>query len=239
MTSYTVTGTATNNTFGGGLLQVEVLTGATLAGTPATVTASAAYNGSITTTQTGSYVLGALSNLVASTSFTASAGCTIINQASINAGGAQAGAFRTTSGTGGSPGPTTVGSSTTFAGTYGMVAVEIIPSGTIAFDASTPAVVSSATLTSFTTASFTPPAGSLLVAILVTTGNFSSTACVATVSSSPGLIWSEQVHFTGDESGTDAYIGVWTAPVPAAGTITPPSWAQKVAVVPFTADVLM
>ena len=228
MTSYTVTATATNNTFGGGLLQVEVLDNAALAGTPAVGSSSTAFNCSVTTTVAGSFVFGALANEAASTTFAASSGCTIISQASMNAGGAQGGSFRTSSGTG-TPGATTVGSSTTFPGTYGAAALEILASGgTLSVDGSSPAVVSSLTATSFTTASFTPPGSNILVAMFADTGTQSGGTAtnVATVSSSPALTWTEQVNVNVNESGTYAYAGVWTAVVPAASTPGPALFPQ-------------
>ena len=221
MTSYTVTATATNNTFGGGLLKVQVLTNAALAGSPATGSSSTAYNCSVTTTQAGSFVFGVADNQTASTTFVASAGCTITDQASINAGGAQGGAFKTTAGTG-TPGATTVGSSTTFAGNYGVVAMEVLASGgTLTVDGSSPAVVTDGTSTSWTTGSFTPPAGAVLVALFTASGNGSANVCVATVSSSPVLTWAEQVKISSTVGATNSYAGVWTAVVPAGGAATP------------------
>jgi hypothetical protein len=234
VTSYTVTGTATNNTFTGGLLKVYVLDGAQLAGSPATASSppqTAAYNCSITTTTTGSFVYGIANNETASTTFAASSGTTITDQASVNAGGAQAAAFHTTSATG-TPGATTVGSSTAFAGNYGVVALEVLANGTQSIDASSPAVVSSTTLTSFTTASFTPPGSNILVAVLVACGNGSANVCVGTVSSSPTLTWTEQIKINSTVGAANSYNGVWTAVVPAASTAGPAVGLQSVARVP-------
>jgi hypothetical protein len=239
VTSYTVTATATNNTFTGGLLRVYVLDNATLAA-PAVGSSTTAYNCSVTTTADGSYVIGIANNQSASTAFVAEGNCTITDQASVNAGGAQAAAFHTTSATTGTPGATTVGSTTTFAGSYGVVAMEAVSSGgTVSFDASAPAVVSSTTLTSFTTASFIPPSGTLLVATFVACGNGSANVAVATVSSTPVLTWTERIKINSTVDALNSYTGVWTASVPSNIVITPPSWAQTVAVVPFRADVFM
>lgn len=215
--AFTVTASVANDTFGGALLQVEVLTNAALAGTPATVQATTAYNASITTTQAGSLVFGALENQDASTTFVAEPLCTIISQASINAGGAQGAAFKTTSVTG-TPGSTLVGSSTAFPLSYGMVGLEIIPAagGNVLVDASTPAVSTANTGSSRTTASFTPPDGSLLVAILAFSGNSGGGTCTATLSdtSGLGLTWVEQIKVNSVVE-FNGYIGVWTAQVPA------------------------
>jgi hypothetical protein len=238
VTSYTVTGSTTNNTFGGGLLQVQVLDNAALAATPATATSTSAYNCSITTTVTGSMVFGAVSNLTANATFTAESGTTILTDFADTTHTAEYGSFRTTSTTG-TPGPTTVGSSTTFNTNYGCCALEILASGgTLTIDGSSPAVVDSATLTSLTTASFTPPAGTLLVAMLVADGAFAGTQ-VATVSSTPSLMWTERINVNAAEAGLSGYLGVWTATIPGAVVPQPPGWVQRVAVVPFRADVIM
>jgi hypothetical protein len=212
VTSYTVTGSTTNNGFGGCFLKVYVLTGAATPSSPANASSSAAYNVSITTTTTGSYVVGGINNNTATGTFTASAGTTITDDYSNTTVGNEYASFHTTSATG-TPGATTVGSSTAFAGTYGVLAVEIKASGTIAFDASAPAVATSNTLTSLTTASFTPPAGSLLVAVFTTDGG-SASQQVGSMSSAPALTWTEQANLsTGFGTGAGAYIGVWTAQV--------------------------
>jgi hypothetical protein len=192
---------------------------------------------SITTTVTGSYVVGGINNNTNTTSFTASAGTTITDQYTNTPDGNQYAAFHTTSATG-TPGATTVGSSTAFAGNYGVLAVEILASGTIAFDASAPAALGANTGSSLTSASFTPPAGSLLVAVFTTDGG-STSQQVGSMSSSPGLSWVEQANLsTGFATGAGAYIGVWAAAVPAAGTppsLPNPSLPQFVTVVPFRA----
>jgi hypothetical protein len=228
VTSYTVTGSTTNNTFGGLYLQVQVLDNAVMAGTPATASSNAAYNVSITTTQAGSFVFGGLNNNAAAASFTASSGCTIIDQYSNTTDGNQYGCFKTTSGTG-TPGPTTVGSSTTFSGTYGVVAVEILASGgTLSVDGSSPAHAAANTGSSITSASFTPPPGTLLAAILTTDGGSASTQ-VGTVSSTPVLTWTPQIELnSGAGTGVGCYIGVWTAVVPNPPGSGPPLGLQCV-----------
>lgn len=239
MTSYTVTGTATNNTFTGGLLKVYVLDAAALAGSPAVGSSTAAYNCSVSTTADGSYVFGIANNQIAPTSFTAESNCTISDQAAINSGGAQAAAFHTTSGTTGTPGATTVGSSTTFAGAIGVTAMEILASGgSLSIDSSSPAVVDSETATSFTTASFSPPGSNILVAVLVACGNGSANVCVATVSSVPALTWTEQVKISSTVDALNSYTGVWTAVVPASFTSGPPLGLQALVQAPVTVPLL-
>lgn len=75
MTSYQVTGTATNNTFTGGMIKVYVLDNASV-GTPATGSSTTAFDCSVTTTVTGSYVFGGANNQTAGTAFSAAAGTT-------------------------------------------------------------------------------------------------------------------------------------------------------------------
>ena len=240
MTAYTVTGTTTNNVYTGGLFQVVVLDNAAVAGSPAVGSSTTAYNCSVSTTADGSYVFGIASNLNAETAYTAEGNCTTLTDYANGSVDTETATFRTTNTTTGTPGATTVGFSTTFSGQYGAVAMEILASGgTLTTDGSSPAAVESATGTSFTTASFSPPGSSVLVAMLAVTGNELVEVCVATVSSSPSLTWTEQVKVSSEVSPNNAYLGVWTATVPAAITITPPSWAQRVAVVPFSADVIM
>ena len=233
MTAYTVTGSTTNNTFTGGLFKVYVLDNAAL-GAPAVGSSTTAYNCSVTTTATGSFVYGALDNQVASTTFAAEGNTTISDQASVNAGGAQGGAFHTTSGTS-SPGATTVGSTTTFAGDYGSVGLEVLASGgTQSIEAGSPAVVSSTTLTSFTTASFTPVSGTLLVAVLVACGNGSANVCVGSVSSTPTLTWTEQVKVSSTVDAANSYMGVWTAALAAPITSGPALGLQALVQAPVT-----
>lgn len=242
MTSYTVTGTATNNTFTGGMLKVYVLDNASIAGTPAVGSSTTAYNCSVTPSQNNSFFYGIAANEIASTAFTAEANTTISDQGSVSGGGAQAAAYHTTAGSS-SPGtPITIGSTTTFAGDYGTVAMEILASGgTQSIDGSSPAAIISTTLTSFTTASFAPPGGNILVAVLCANGNGSANVCVGTVSSTPSLTWTEQIKVNSTVDATNSYIGVWTATAPAnsAVPVLPPRWMQRVAVVPFNVDVIM
>ena len=226
MASYTVTATATNNTFDGGLLQVEVLDNAAVAASPATGSSTTAYNCSVSTTTDGSYVFGVAYNASAQTTFTAESNCTKLTDYSNATSQCEYATFRTTNTTSGTPGATTVGFSTAFATYYGACAMEILASGgTLTIDGSSPAAVDSATATSFTTASFSPPGGTVLVAMFAVTGNFSAATCAGTVSSTPSLTWTQRVAVTSNVGGVSSCIGVWTAVVPAAAVASAPPQA--------------
>ena len=69
--------------------------------------------------------------------------------------------------------------------------------------------------------------------------NGSANVCVGTTSSSPVLTWTEQIKVSSTVGSANSYMGVWTASIPSGIVVTPPSWAQRVAVVPFSADVIM
>ena len=76
----------------------------------------------------------------------------------------------------------------------------------LAEDPSSPAPVSTTSDKTVTTALFTPPMGSLLVAMCATAG----TAVGVNITDSDGsLEWYEQSR----KSGTSGYAGVWTAVV--------------------------
>jgi len=218
--SMTVTATQGGAAYRGMLLRVKVLTGAAAAAsqTGATATSTAACNASITTTATGSVVYGGLSS--GNVSFTAEPSCTLFDNYQDTTNNESYGSFRTTSATG-TPGAVTVGSSTSGTGYTDIAAAEILPSGTITEDSSAPAVVTSDTATALTTASFTPPAGSLIVALIGTDGAASgSTDTTMTVTDTGGgLTWTQLAQAA---SPSTCYAGVWIAQVPGGAAFTAP-----------------
>ena len=123
----TATGTSPNQ---GIFLQVEVLTNATVAGSPAVLEAGGTYNGSITTTEAGSYVLGVINDWDLPETLTPVSGCSELSSYEDSGTNSSTYAvFSTTSPTG-TPGSTNVGY--TVPGShdgYAVVALEIIPSG--------------------------------------------------------------------------------------------------------------
>ena len=221
----TVTAAESGTTFNGILLRVRVLTGtaASQAGAAtATQAGTAAHQASITTTVTGSQVYGALAE-VGGTNFTGAAGTTIVDSQVDSSNGGTWGSCKTTSATG-TPGATTVGASApSTAG--GCALLEILPSGTITEDASSPVTAFTFVTTTITTASFTPPPGSLLVAMVSADA---STATTVTVSGG-ALTWTQQVV---SQTTGNLYTGVWTAAVPPAQVTAAP--AQPAPPPPFS-----
>ena len=214
----TVTATQSGNTAGGMFLQVYVLVNAGSLG-PNTLTALNVDHGSITTTVTGSMVVGALCNgNGGGTAFVGESGCTV---ASFNdtTNTNEYGAFFTT--LTGTPGATTVGSTTAMAGgPGGMAACEILPSGGTLAQSGSPAGVGTPSATTLATASITPPAGSLLVAVVVTNGNATGppTITMGTTGTIGALTWTPGPNANGLSVGFFQDIGIWTAPVPTVAT---------------------
>ena len=97
--------------------------------------------------------------------------------------------------------------------------LEILAAATLAEDGSAPAVASGAGTANLTvtTASFTPPAGSLLVAIVSSNGG--SGVTTMTVSDSSSLAWTEKVK---NNPSNGDYAGVWIADVPAGASAVLP-----------------
>lgn len=219
MTAYTVTFTpGVANEIS---LAVVVLTGANTtspAGRTGTST-SLPPNFSITPEFTGSLIFGgwSISETVNQWPYTAfSAATTILQEAADSNGGkhnvALESAATTTAGTPVTMGVTATGNELAAA----QVLCEIAPNGTLAVDASTPAVVPASgsaalsSLASISTASFTPPPGSLLVAIIINQNGGTVTA--AQVSSTPALTWTIAVQVRSGAVAT----GIATAAIPGA-----------------------
>ena len=213
--SITVTATqGGTGTEGGIALQVKVLTGAAAIQNGATGsdgTTLTAGQKSITPNATGSYIYGAVTNGASSTAFTANGSTTFFQNVPDVANGDCFGTFRATSTTTLAT-PVTVGASAPSgqaAGTFNWCAAEILASGTLAEDASSPAGVSSTSATTVSTASFVPPAGSLLVA-MVSSGYAGSGTLTMTVSGG-GLTWTQIASETTDLAS------VWIAQIQTPG----------------------
>jgi hypothetical protein len=95
-------------------------------------------------------------------------------------------------------------------------AYEIQPSGSVAIDGSSPAVVSTTAALTITTASFTPPGGSVLVA-LVSFNTATSGAYTITVSDSSSLTWTQRVIGDGPAGGHEGTAVIFTATTAATG----------------------
>ena len=101
--------------------------------------------------------------------------------------------------------------STATVNSISIVELEIkAAAASLAVDGSSPGGFFTSTLTA-TSASFTPPASSLVVVLVQTNGNVVVTATVT--DTGLGLTWTEQVK---QNTSGNGYVGIWTAPVPAA-----------------------
>ncbi len=224
----TATGTVTATVGGdnpgiGGALRILVLTGiASNQGTAASPDAGLASESdsnvtthSITTTVTGSRVYGAaVANNISST-FTAAAATTMIDNFNDTVNGAIYGTLKATSATG-TPGATVLGTSAPNS-RGGLAMMEVLPNGTITQDASTPAFVSTTSGNSVTTASFSAPVGSLLVGMVTWEGTGSGT-CHNLMSDTFGIGGSGWTSYIQAQSSTNGSASVWYAFVPGAAT---------------------
>jgi hypothetical protein len=224
--SLKVTATAGGSTANGLLLRVFVLTGAAPAEAQKGATVSHQFPGtgtwtqSITTTQSGSRVYGAATPGEAGITVNPAALTTVVDDVNDATNGETYVTFKATSLTG-TPGATTLGLALTGATPAGPFAMaEILCSGVLAEDASAPAVVSTLAATTISTANFSPPPGSLLVALVPCDG----AASTVTMTVSGGLLnWTQLV--ANNPSGGD-YAGVWIAQVPAANEWNAPIRAK-------------
>ena len=211
MTTFTVTATEGGSTSVGIAMTVKVVTGqaaaqpGTVAGATSTTPSEA-----ITPAASGSWVYGSVLGLAGT--YTPLAGTSTDQDAHLP--GLEMCQCRSTgTSTGGTP--ETIGYTATVNGISAVLA-EIKAAGTLTEDASSPAPVN-AVATTVSTAAFTPPAGSLLVAMVASNGGAGAATMALTDSSGLGLTWTEQVKQNGAGNG---YAGIWTAAMPA-----PPSSA--------------
>ena len=220
--TFAVTATVTSNVGPGGcLLRIWVITGQ--AAIPVGLrTGTAAFHGSstpaqatIATTGTGSRVYGALEENNTNTTFAALGNTTLTDNQADATNAACYATCKATSLTG-TPGATTIGSTSSF--TSGSVALAEIMPGIpgLAEDPSAPASLFSLTATTLTTARFAPPPGSLLVAAFCGEGDGVNTQTAAITDSAPVtlLTWAPVVFSCIAASG---FSGVWTASIPPSG----------------------
>jgi hypothetical protein len=219
MTSMTVTGSITGGTdyTDGVYLDVHVLTGAKGATSqPGAISATDssttdAGSASITTTTTGSWVFGSYADPWNSDpGITPIAGTTLIGNG-YQSGSIDLCSFRLTNPVA-TPGAVDVGVSNNVS--QGAVCLaEILPSATIAEDASTPSPSwvwtgdGSSDITE-TSAAFSPPPGSLIIAIVATDGQPDT---VHGITDTQGLTWHQIALGT---SGSGMMITIWAADVP-------------------------
>lgn len=208
MSPVTVTAAQSGSTADGIVLSVEVLTGAAEAqdGARAALNAGGfAAQHAITTTAAGSSVYGALRKAGVVAAFTADAATTLLDSIHDSNVEVDYGTCRTTALTV-TPGTVTVGASAPGgAGHASGAYAEILPAGVIATDPSSPPAVSDVDATEVTTAEFSPPAGSLVVAMVSSNGG-SSVVQMAVTSS--GLAFAPLQEVRPLAAG---YCGVWAA----------------------------
>lgn len=215
MAAITVTATQGGSTANGMILRVRVVVGADTLAHIAAGTCKGTQSGgarheltTLTTTRIGSVVWGVLENANAGAN-NPDAGNSSLDDVPDATNGQQYGTvFQTTPTV--TPGAFTSGSADSFPGGYACL--EILPlnsGGTITYDASGPALAQTFAATTITTASFTPPAGTLLMALV--SSNAGAGIGTMTVSDSSGLTWTavEQANATGEK-----YTGIWLATVP-------------------------
>ena len=215
---------AGSGTHNGLALTVKAVTGGAASPIGATATSNSVTTPelAITPAATGSWVYGAVTIGGASATYTAAANTTFTqNHLSTVAYGT----FRSTSTvTGGTP--VTVGATAPAAASgiilVGLLEIQVAAGAVLAEDASSPATVFTTAAITATTASFTPPGGSLLVAMV--SSNLSGTAgqsMTMSITDSYGLTWTEQV-VASYVNGASTFAGssIWTALVPL--TVAPP-----------------
>lgn len=209
--SFTVTATQTASTGNGMALRLYVLTGtaAVQNGAAAAQSATGAHEASITTTVAGSQVYGAILN-GSVTAGTPAAGTTIDDQVA-DSGHAKSYTTLHATAVTGTPGAITLGESAP-SNNGGCALFEVLPNGVITVDGSSPALASTTGAPSVTTAAFTPPSGSLLVALIAANGASTGVETVAMSDTSGlGLTW---VAASEAHAANMKYAGVWLAQVP-------------------------
>src|SRR6185437_4520270 len=167
---------------------------------------AAAHQATVTTTVTGSQVYGCCNNGSGGTGLTPNANTAEYDDVADATNAEHYGTCRTTAATG-TPGAISVGWSAPSGG-GGFAGAEILPAGLITEDSSAPATVTNFAGTTVTTASFTPPPDSLLLALVTSDGGAGVTTMTV---SGAGLTWSPLAESNG--SAQD-YAGVWVAQQP-------------------------
>jgi hypothetical protein len=219
----TVTATQGTDTFNGIALAVRVYTGAVEAGgasntfhvSPGTGPAAV----SLTPNATSSLPVFCTS-LDTNTAVTAATNNAYDNNSSTPFGVSVGDGHYTGTVTSGTP--VTVGSSApTASDHYNCAAYEIRPSGgsTPALDGSGPAWATTSTAITVTTASFTPPPGSVLVALIESFASGTGSGQTMTVSDTSGLAWTQRAAISFANQSEAVFI--FTATVPAGGGAGP------------------
>lgn len=222
--AFNVTATQGGSTSNGMMLSLRVLTGtaakASQTGAHQTQSGAAAHSVSITPAELQSLLLCVVYNNFGGSGISWYSGTSQIANITDSTHGAAYGS--------GYNGPvsslanqSTFGSNSSYNGA--CAAAEIFPASagvnTIVTDASTPAVASTTTDTAVSTASFAPPVGALLVALVACNGG-GSTTMTMTDTSGLGLTWTALAQVSTAGNG---YAGVWITQVPVGGSAVTPS----------------
>ena len=224
--AFTVTATQNGNVNNGTTLQVKVLTGAIEVGGASATSANISTSPddtSVTPNATNSLICFGLVNCTGANAFTLASNNTAWdNNVDATSGYTGLAGFYSGAVSGGTP--VTVGATLPTGQNTGYAIYEVEPSSgsTPAVDASSPAGVNSTT-SSAVTAAFTPPGGSVLVAIVAAngTGGAGNTDIVMSDTSGMHLTWTKRAGLTGASNG-----GVWvfTAFVPGILAPSPVPW---------------
>lgn len=224
-----MTVTLTNNAnIANAVIAVKVYTQATEAGgggNSADISSGTTCSTSVTPTSSGSTIVYFVGDSAHSNSLTALTNCSQYDGTNGTSTGNSeefaSGHFTgtVTAGTG-----VTVGANCTSGDNVSVVAYEI-QGKNIALDGSTPAEVITLSSNSAVTASFTPPPGSVLVAMGLSNANAQASAPTFTISDSSGgkLTWTQR-EFQGNGSGANwgGSTVLFTATVPLAGVVPAP-----------------
>lgn len=220
LTTMVVKATETGSTNNGIALAVKVLLNAAIppGGTTNSTTTITTPNLAITPSASGSLVYGALVSANGSTLWTPNGSTTSIQNVSDATNNSAYLNYKSTAITTAAT-PVTLGASAPTGITAGGLAeAEILAISTLIEDSSAPANVTSSAASTVTTAAFTPPNGSLVVAMVASDGGASVTTMAVTGGNSG--TWTELVKANGTAKG---YAGVWVYRVPgvAPQSITP------------------
>jgi hypothetical protein len=214
----TVTATASGAGSSNGIeVAVRVLNNASLAQSGAVVNSETVTTPqlSVTPGASGSLVYGAAGTGASATAFSSiDSGTTSVIGSTVVSGGYW-GIYKSTSTTtGGTPKSYGWAAPTATAGNYYAACAEIKSNGgTIAEDASTPAVASTAGALTITTASFTPPGSSVLVAVVLTSWSGSGAVNMALTDSASAYTWT-QLSGTGTTDLVSVWAGIPKSPSP-------------------------
>ncbi len=208
----TVTATASGSGAINGLfLAVRVLNNAALtqSGSVAQSVTATKPQLPITPGTSGSLVYGVAAVGTSGTAFSSLLANTTSIFASSLVGGEYWGAYRSSAATTTSPTTYGWGNPTETSGTLFVACAEIQSNGsTLTEDASTPAVASSGAAKTVTTASFTPPAGSVLVALVGSNWSGSSTLTQAVTDSAGAYTWTPLVQASASAQVSVVWVGI-------------------------------